>query len=146
MQGYPARYLAIAVILGVMALVNTVWFRHTPVSTGIAVLLYLILLVVAFRAGRRAHLSHPGWYGALIGASFGLLVGLGSFLVRATSQDVDAPVGGVARLRLVALANSPTAHVVVLATAVLTFSIVSLIVASLAAATAKEPDPHRESA
>ncbi len=146
MQGHPARYLAISIILGVMALINTIWFRHSPASTGIAVAIYLMLLVVAFLAGRRAHLSHPGWYGALIGASFGLLVGLGSFLIRATSQDVDAPAHGMARLRLVALANSPTAHVVVLVTAVLTFSLVSLIVASLAAATTKEPDPRRESA
>ncbi|NMP22528.1 hypothetical protein [Sulfobacillus harzensis] len=148
MPGQSARYLGAAVILGIMALVNSVWFRHNPASTGIAVTLYVLIMVVAFFSGRAAHRAHwrPGWFGAAVGALFGVLAGLGSFLIRATSEDVDAPARGIARLRLVALANSPVAHVVVLITAVLTFSIISLIVASLAAATAKDPDPHRESA
>lgn len=148
MQRTPSRYLITAALLGAIALINTVWLRHDSFSTGLAIVLYVLVLIVAYSGGRTARHGHwhPGWLGAAIGALFGLIAGLGSFLIRATSQDVDAPAKGIARLRLVALANSPAAHIAVLVTAMVTFAIISLIVSSLAAATAKEPDNRPESA
>lgn len=149
MDPRPTRYFGAAVLLGALALVNTVWFRHDAFSTAVAIVLYLLILVVAFSGGRFARRLHrrASWLGALIGALFGIIAGLGSFLMHDTAQDIPAPSKGLARIKLVELANSPTAHIVVILTAMLTFAVLSLIVASLAAITAQDtPEKRTESA
>ena len=128
-------------ILGLLALINTVWLRHYTVSTVIAVALYLLVLVLAYFGGRAARLAHgrPAWFGGTIGALFGIIAGCGSFLIHATSRDIDAPSKGLARLKIIALANSPAAHIAVVVTATLTVGVISLIIAAVGAGTVKEP-------
>lgn len=122
-------YFVIAVLLGVLALLNVVWFRHYAISTAIAIVLYVIVLVVAFFGGRSAR--HPALLGAAIGTLFGIVAGLGSFLIRDTLQDINVPAHTANRLRLLAWANSPGGHIAAVITAMVAFGILSLIVAIL---------------
>lgn len=144
MRQIPTSYVAIAVLLGIFAFINTVWFRHTGEATAIAITLYILILIDAYFAGRRSrlHNGRPGWTGATLGAMFGLIAGLGSFFIRATSHDVIAPAKGLERLRLVQLANSSTAHIVILLTAMITFGVVSLIMASIGGTQRSEGRGH----
>lgn len=135
-------YLAAASALGILALLNVVWLRHYVVSTAIAIVIYVMVLVLAYFGGRAAHQrqSRPGWFGAAIGGLFGVIAGFGSFLIRDTIRDIDVPAREIVRLRLLAWANSPTGHVAAILTAMITFGIVSLIVGSLGGSSIKEQD------
>lgn len=142
MQPKPSPYLAAAAGLGALALINDVLLHPYAISTAIAILLYILVLVLAYVGGRSARRqdARPGWIGAAIGAVFGLIAGLSSFLIRATTRDIDVPAKGLSRLKLLALANSPEAHVAAVATAVLTFGIIALIIGWIGGLTAKAGD------
>lgn len=135
-------YLAIAAGLGVLALINDVLLHPYPISTAIAIVLYVLVLALAYLGGRAAHHwdNRPGWVGAAIGALFGLIAGLSSFLIHATTQDIQVPAKGLYRLKLLELANSPLAHVAAVATAVLTFGIIALIIGWIGGLTTKTSD------
>lgn len=137
-----SSYLAGAAALGVLALVNDVLLHPYAISTAIAILLYILVLILAYLGGRSAHRQdvRPGWVGARIGALFGLIAGLSSFLIRATTRDIDVPAKGLSRLKLLELANSPIAHVAAVATAVLTFGIIALIIGWIGGLTMKAHD------
>ncbi len=141
MQPKPSPYLAAAAGLGALALVNDVLLHPYAISTAIAIVLYILVLVLAYLGGRSARRqdARPGWVGAAIGAVFGLIAGLSSFLIRATTRDI-VPAKGLSRLKLLALANSPEAHVAAVATAVLTFGIIALIIGWIGGLTAKAGD------
>jgi hypothetical protein len=140
MRDVSLRYLPVAAFLGVLALLNVVWLRHYAVSTAIAIILYIVVLIVAFFGGRQAriHQWRPGLYGAAIGALFGIIAGLGSFLIRDTLTDINVPAHTDVRLRLLAWANSPSGHIAVVMTAMVAFGVLSLIVGSIGGVSVKE--------
>ena len=128
-----APYFPASFALGVLALLNLVWLRHHAVSTVIAITLYVAVLVLAFFAGRwaRTRRRRPGLYAGALGALFGVVAGLGSFLIRDTLQDIDVPAHIAVRLKLLAWANSPGGHITAVLTAMVAFSLFSLIVGSI---------------
>jgi hypothetical protein len=123
--------------LGLLALFNHIVMANQPVFGYLAVLIALAMLVAAFFGGRSAKTQggHPGWFGARIGAVFGILEGLGAFFTRTTASALRSEVGHTMPARqlalLVRVANSPFAHVLAVATAVVTFALLALIVGSL---------------
>ncbi|PSR23036.1 MAG: hypothetical protein C7B45_04475 [Sulfobacillus acidophilus] len=137
----PTPYLFGAIVLGILALLNIVWLRHNSISTAIAIALYLVVFTLAFFGGRSAKLSssRPGLYGAMIGVLFGVIAGLGSFLVRDSLRDIDVPAHLAVRLKLLAWANSPGGHIAALVTAMVAFGVISLVVGSIGGVSVKGP-------
>lgn len=138
-------YRPAAAGLGVLALLNVMWLRHYAVSTAIAIVLYVIVLLLAFLGGRHARILQraPGWYGASIGALFGVVAGLGSFLIRDSLRDIDVPAHTAVRLKMLAWANSPGGHIASVITAMIAFGVISLIVGLVGGISVK--DPNRQS-
>jgi len=136
MHRIPAPYFLAASLLGGLAIINLVWLRNYGVSTGIAIILYAIVLTVAFFAGRfaKARDLRPGLYSAEVGALFGIIAGLGSFLIRDTLRDINMPNRLALRLRLVEWANSPGGHIAADVTAMIAFGVLSLVVGSIGGA------------
>jgi hypothetical protein len=143
MSRVPAVYFLAAALLGTLALMNIVWLRHYAISTLIAVFLYAVLMVVAFQGGRDAmrRQSRPAVFGAELGVIFGVIAGIGSFLIRDTLRDIDVPGHVGLRLKLLAWANSPTGHLAALLTAAVTFGVLSLLVSILGGRTVKNQQP-----
>ncbi|MCY0878280.1 MAG: hypothetical protein OWU84_05010 [Firmicutes bacterium] len=137
----PVPYLALTAVLGILAFLNLVWLRHDAISTPIAVIIYLLVLVLAYFGGRsaRRHALRPGWFGAAMGALFGIIASLGSLLIRETLRDIDVPGRRLLRLKLLAWANSPSGHLASIMTAMITFGLLSLILASIGGSTLKDP-------
>lgn len=140
MRRIPVSYLPVAAFLGVLALLNIVWLRHYAISTAIAVALYILVLVVAFFGGRQARLNkaRAGLFGAIIGVLFGIVAGLGSFLIRDTLRDINVPAHTEVRLRLLAWANSPSGHIAAVITAMVAFGVLSLIMGAIGGSSVKE--------
>ncbi|MDA8205828.1 MAG: hypothetical protein M0Z36_07150 [Thermaerobacter sp.] len=141
-------YRPTAVALGVLALLNVAWLRHYAISTAIAIVLYLLVFLLAFFGGRRARLLKraPGWYGASIGVLFGVVAGLGSFLIRDSLRDIDVPAHTAVRLKLLAWANSPDGHLAALATAMIAFGIITLIAGLVGGISVKDPNDSSDTA
>lgn len=142
MHRIPLSYFPVAALLGVLALLNIVFLRHHALSTAIAVLLYVIVLVLAFFGGRsaRRHQSRPALFGAMIGALFGIIAGLGSFLIRDTLRDIDVPAQTGVRMHLLLWANSPAGHITAAVTTMVAFGVISLMVGILGGFTVKDPE------
>lgn len=143
----PEPYRPAAAFLGVLALLNLVWLRHYAVSTAIAIVLYVIVVIVAFFAGRFAQTRRlrPGWYGASVGILFGVIAGLGSFLIHDRLTDIDLPAHTAVRLKLLAWANSPSGHFAALITAMVTFGLITLIVGLVGGVSVSGTEKNRES-
>lgn len=134
-------YFPASALLGLLALLNIVWLRHYAVSTAIAIILYITLMVLAFFAGRAARTKRrqPSLYAGAMGALFGIIAGLGSFLIRDTLTDINVPAHTAVRLKLLAWANSPGGHIAAVLTAMIAFSVISLIVGSIGGFSIKDP-------
>ncbi len=137
---FRAPYFPASALLGVLALLNVVWLRHYAVSTAIAIGLYVSLLVLVFFAGRwaRCKRRRPALYTGAMGSLFGIIAGLGSFLIRDTLQDINVPAHTAVRLKLLAWANSPGGHIAAMLTAMIAFSVISLIVGSIGGVSVKD--------
>ncbi|AEJ40727.1 hypothetical protein TPY_2567 [Sulfobacillus acidophilus TPY] len=139
------RYVAIAALLGFLALLNHIFLSNAVGFGYIAIVLAAAMLVTAFFAGRAAKLrgGHPGWFGGLIGAIFGLLEGFDAFFSHLSRRDIRLEFGRALSAQKVALllhmANSPGAHLMAAFVSILTFGLFALIVGSIGGFYVKKP-------
>lgn len=127
------------ILLGIVSLaINIVGMQHPQVAN-INWLLDVALLALAYLAGRDASKQgrRPAWNGALLGALYGLLVGLAGFFQHLTVAQLKAEVKpGVSTAmiqKFVDMENAPSTHLSSLLIGAVFFGLLGLIAGSLGA-------------
>ncbi len=137
------QFLIAAAVLGMIQLIVSIVAPFHSIA--ISLIFDLLLLGTAFVAGQhafRAH-GHPGWFGAAIGAIYGLVGGLSYFTLTITSSELKSrlhlskiPAHEVHTL--LTLYNSTAYHLAEWLMAILFYGIMTLIFGAIAGFLAKK--------
>lgn len=144
-------FVAIAVGLGLLGLLSSLLFHTSSVATVISIILDILTLSLAYLGGQYAKRQglRPGWFGGLLGATYGLFDGISVFFVTITRSEMlknvhgdSLPKGSITAV--LHLYNSPSAHIVSVLTSMVTIGLFALIVGIIGATTYKAPKSGRE--
>ena len=142
----PSMYLAIAVALGVVALLLAL-----ANVTGLAVVLDILVAATTFAAGyaARTRAGHPAWSGAGAGVAYGIVSGIGVFFHKVTASELKTALEKTHRAsplsmsQLLAISNSPGAHLGSLAVSSIFFGLLGLVLGAIAGAIAGGREQER---
>lgn len=127
------------IVLGIVSLIINVLGMQHPQVSNINWLLDVALLALAYMVGRDASKQgrRPAWNGALIGAIYGILVGLAGFFQHITiaqlTSEVKPGVSTAMIKQFVTMENSPITHLSSMAIGAVFFGLLGLIAGSLGA-------------
>ncbi len=159
-------FIIVMVVLGILELLNVLLLRYMcGVTQVIKIILFIMAVVLIFLAGRisKASHGHPSGWGALLGAIFGLFVGMKGFFIHVTPEQLQSKVQVKKSVEIansyhvtldkvqgqippellkkaVEIANSPIMHMVTLTLTVVICTVVGLIIALIGGATARKKD------
>lgn len=143
------NWAAAGALLGVLGLLDSLVFSQPSMrgaSSGMEWVLNALVLVAAFLAGRRAKAEgrRPLWRGALVGALYGGIGGLGAFFIHVTPAQIAAQIqnaGGAAAsvspARIAAIDNSFTIHILAWGVALILFGLLGLVSGVIGGAVAR---------
>ena len=139
-------YVVGGVVLGLVSLVLAL-----AKVKGLAPLVDILIAATAFAAGfaARARAGHPAWSGAAAGAAYGVVSGLRAFLQKTTASELKAVLQRTHRSsplstsQLLAITNSPGAHIASLAVSAIVFALLCLVLGAVAGAIAGGREQQR---
>ncbi|MCY0880657.1 MAG: hypothetical protein OWS74_01560 [Firmicutes bacterium] len=136
------RFYIVAVILGALALLNSIAFRQKGVGVVFSILLDLLMLATAYLAGSAARKAQrkSAWTSAGIGAVFGAFIGMAGFFIKFTAANLGPHhYTPQEQHLLLTMANSPTTHIFSLLLSIVLYGVLALLIGALTSALTKMP-------